>query len=201
MYTAYPSRVRTGSTLLMQPIGLAPVPPNHNPTQPAPSLAHASSFGPSRRTRGGVVNYAELEDDEDETIDVEGESSAPSLTTPAGIPTSSRGAGELDRNYLGAIPPSKFIHPVKATRIHQEYLCVSKISGLFERVLTRYISSEARLEEAASKRAVYVPIRLELNTESHQIRDSFLWNINGKYTIDLIFRSAINMFFPPAKKR
>lgn len=126
MATAYSSRLRTGSTLLMQPIGLAPVPPNHtgNPIQPAQTLAHASSFGPSRRTRGGVVNYAELEDDEDETVDVEGESSGPAVPTPVGVPGASRGTGELDRNYLGAIPPAKFIYPSKATRIHQEYLCV-----------------------------------------------------------------------------
>lgn len=129
MYTAYPSRVRTGSTLLMQPIGLAPVPPNHNPTQPAPALAHASSFGPARRTRGGVVNYAELEDDEDDTIDVEGESSGPTLAAPT-ISGSSRGVGELDRNYLGAIPPTKFIRPVGASRIHQEYLFVNWLCKL-----------------------------------------------------------------------
>ncbi|CAE7137559.1 unnamed protein product [Rhizoctonia solani] len=159
-YTAYPSRARTGSTLLMQPLGLAPVPPNHNPTQPPPPLPHAASFGPSRRTRGGVINYAEMEDDEDENIDVEGEPSGPAIVTPVGIPSNPRAAGELDRNYLGAIPPARFIQPSKATRIHQEYF------------------SEARLAEAASKPAIYIPIRLELNTESHQIRDSFLWNVN-----------------------
>ncbi|QRW27092.1 SNF5/SMARCB 1/INI1 family protein [Rhizoctonia solani] len=162
IYTSYHSRARTGSTLLMQPLGLAPVPPNHNPTQPPPTLTHAASFGPSRRTRGGVVNYAEMEDDEDENVDVEGESSGPALVVPTGISTGSRTSGELDRNYLGAIPPAKFIHPQKATRIQQEYF------------------SEARLAEAASKRAIYIPVRLELNTESHQIRDSFLWNINDQ---------------------
>ncbi|KAG8691890.1 Chromatin structure remodeling complex protein sfh1 [Ceratobasidium sp. 423] len=167
LYTAYHSRARTGSTLLMQPLGLAPVPPNHNPTQPPPALTHAASFGPSRRTRGGVVNYAELEDDDDENIDVEGESSGPALVTPSGIPGISRASGELDRNYLGAIPPAKFIQPLKATRIHQEYF------------------SEARLAEAASKRAIYVPIRLELNTDSHQIRDSFLWNVNAPVSVNI----------------
>ncbi|CUA75165.1 chromatin structure-remodeling complex subunit SFH1 [Rhizoctonia solani] len=167
----------------MQPLGLAPVPPNHNPTQPPPPLAHAASFGPSRRTRGGVVNYAELEDEEDENVDVEGESSGPALVAPTGVPGNPRTAGELDRNYLGAIPPAKFIHPLKATRIHQEYF------------------SEARLAEAASKRAVYVPIRLELNTESHQIRDSFLWNVNETLITPAAFahQLCLDLAIPPAQ--
>ncbi|CAE6509393.1 unnamed protein product [Rhizoctonia solani] len=183
LYTAYHSRARTGSTLLMQPLGLAPVPPNHNPAQALPAITHAASFGPSRRTRGGVVNYAELEDDEDDNIDVEGEPSAPTLVTPTGIPGSSRVAGELDRNYLGAIPPSRFIQPLKATRIHQEYF------------------SEARLAEAASKRAVYVPIRLELNTDSHQIRDSFLWNVNETLITPAAFAQqlCLDLAIPPAQ--
>ncbi|CAE6523869.1 unnamed protein product [Rhizoctonia solani] len=182
-YTAYHSRARTGSTLLMQPLGLAAVPPNHNPTQPPPVLTHAASFGPSRRTRGGVVNYAELEDDEDENIDVEGEPSGPTLVTPTGVPGSSRAAGELDRNYLGAIPPAKFILPLKATRIHQAYF------------------SEAQLAEAASKRAIYVPIKLELNTESHQIRDSFLWNVNETLITPTAFahQLCLDLAIPPAQ--
>ncbi|KAJ1310086.1 hypothetical protein OPQ81_006834 [Rhizoctonia solani] len=182
-YTSYHSRARTGSTLLMQPLGLAPVPPNHNPTQPAPVLTHAASFGPSRRTRGGVVNYAELEDDEDDNIDVEGEPSGPAMVTPASIPGNSRATGELDRNYLGAIPPAKFIHPLKATRIHQEYF------------------SEARLAEAASKRAIYVPIRLELNTDTHQIRDSFLWNVNETLITPAAFANqlCLDLAIPPAQ--
>jgi hypothetical protein len=65
-----------------------------------------------------------MEDDEDENVDVEGEPSGPAPVAATGIPTSSRNTGELDRNYLGAIPPAKFIHPQKATRIQQEYLCV-----------------------------------------------------------------------------
>ncbi|CAE6476143.1 unnamed protein product [Rhizoctonia solani] len=183
IYTSYHSRARTGSTLLMQPLGLAPVPPNHNPTQPPPTLTHAASFGPSRRTRGGVVNYAEMEDDEDENVDVEGESSGPALVVPTGISTGSRTSGELDRNYLGAIPPAKFIHPQKATRIQQEYF------------------SEARLAEAASKRAIYIPVRLELNTESHQIRDSFLWNINETLITPAAFahQLCLDLAIPPAQ--
>jgi hypothetical protein len=109
----------------MQPIGLAPVPPNHNPGQAAPVLSHTASFGPSRRTRGGVVNYAEMEDDEEETVDVDGEpTSAPTPATPVGTLGSMRAAGELDRSYLGTTPPARFIHPAKATRIHQQFLCV-----------------------------------------------------------------------------
>ncbi|KAG9103016.1 Chromatin structure remodeling complex protein sfh1 [Ceratobasidium sp. 370] len=183
-YTSYYSRLRTGSTLLMQPIGLAPVPPNHNPSQAASSLSHTASFGPSRRTRGGVVNYAEMEEDEDENVDVDGEpSSTPSLAAPVGAMSLSRPTGELDRSYLGTIPPAKFIHPAKATRMQQQYF------------------SEARLAEAASKRAVYVPIRLELNTDTHQIRDSFLWNVNETLITPVAFahQLCLDLALPSAQ--
>ncbi|KAG8781235.1 Chromatin structure remodeling complex protein sfh1 [Ceratobasidium sp. 428] len=183
-YMSYYSRLRTGSTLLMQPIGLAPVPPNHNPSQIAPTLSHTASFGPSRRTRGGVVNYAEMEEDDDENVDVDGElTSTPSLATPAGAVSVTRATGELDRSYLGTIPPAKFIHPAKATRIQQQYF------------------SEARLAEAASKRAVYVPIRLELNTDTHQIRDSFLWNVNESLITPAAFahQLCLDLVLPPAQ--
>ncbi|KAG8746561.1 Chromatin structure remodeling complex protein sfh1 [Ceratobasidium sp. 414] len=183
-YTSYYSRLRTGSTLLMQPIGLAPVPPNHNPNQAAPALSHTASFGPSRRTRGGVVNYAEMEEDDDENVDVDGEPvSTSSLAAPVSAIGTTRPTGELDRSYLGTIPPAKFIHPAKATRMQQQYF------------------SEARLAEAASKRAVYVPIRLELNTDTHQIRDSFLWNVNEALITPAAFahQLCLDLALPPAQ--
>ncbi|KAG9127044.1 Chromatin structure remodeling complex protein sfh1 [Ceratobasidium sp. 392] len=184
VYTSYYSRLRTGSTLLMQPIGLAPVPPNHNPNQTAPTLSHTASFGPSRRTRGGVVNYAEMEEDDDEHADVDGEpTSTPSVAAPASTVGITRATGELDRSYLGTIPPAKFIHPTKATRIQQQYF------------------SEARLAEAASKRAIYVPVRLELNTDTHQIRDSFLWNANESLITPSAFahQLCLDLALPPAQ--
>lgn len=71
------------------------------------------------------MNYAEMEDDEDENVDVDGEAAAgPAPTAPVGIIGAPKPTGELDRSYLGIVPPAKFIHPVKATRIHQQYLCV-----------------------------------------------------------------------------
>lgn len=39
--------------------------------------------------------------------------------------------------------------------------------------------SEEQLELHAEEKAMLVPIRIELDTETHRIRDCFLWNVNG----------------------
>lgn len=38
------------------------------------------------------------------------------------------------------------------------------------------------MQAKAAKRSVLVPIRIELDTEVHRIRDQFMWNTQGKGT-------------------
>lgn len=41
------------------------------------------------------------------------------------------------------------------------------------------ISAEDDLEREAQKPVLLAPIRVELDTETHRIRDYFTWNVNG----------------------
>jgi chromatin structure-remodeling complex subunit SFH1 len=53
--------------------------------------------------------------------------------------------------------------------------------------------SESRLLEHATKKSVLVPIRIELDTETHRIRDCFMWDLSGSFLLstDLTYFSAI----------
>ena len=136
MHTTYPSRLRTGATLLMQPI-----------------FASASSTAVAARTtrRGGVVNYAEPgsgdefpdagaidSDDSDFPGGGGGTRSTArnarlSSRAPAGAgvfsatitpgtpvgPSNQLSKSELDQSYLGMIPPERYItfKPVPPTKL------------------------------------------------------------------------------------
>lgn len=137
LHSTYASRLRTGTTLLMQPI-----------------LASSSAIAVTTRSsrRGGAVNYAEPAsgdefpdagaiDSEDSDFVASGgtrsavrsarlSSKAPigasvfhaGNATPVAQPAQAQQRNELDQSYLGMIPPSRFIaaRPVAPTK--HEYL-------------------------------------------------------------------------------
>lgn len=133
--TTYPSRLRTGATLLMQPI-LA-------------STTNSGALGMSRTgtRRGGVVNYAEVGSDDDMAEPDAGEKEKNSddsdFATRASVPirpSRSRNANgftqynfsgspapqaaqnkELDQSYLEQEPPTRFIKPKPAHATRHEY--------------------------------------------------------------------------------
>ena len=132
--TTYPSRLRTGATLLMQPI-LA-------------STTNTGALGMSRTgtRRGGVVNYAEVGSDDDmaepDAGEKEKDSDDSDFATRASVPirpSRTRNANgftqytfgspapqavqskELDQSYLGQEPPSRFIKPKTAQATRHEY--------------------------------------------------------------------------------
>lgn len=45
-------------------------------------------------------------------------------------------------------------------------------------------SPEDDLEREAQKPVLLAPIRVELDTETHRIRDYFTWNVNGEYRVN-----------------
>lgn len=132
--TTYASRLRTGTTLLMQPI-----------------LASSSSAIPGGRTgtrRGGVINYAdpgsgdELDagaiDTDDSDFVASGGTRTAIRSTRTGRPTvgatfhsyslqsqqgtpAPQGKQELDQSYLGMIPPAKFISSKRAEPTKHDY--------------------------------------------------------------------------------
>ncbi|KAF8316161.1 hypothetical protein DL93DRAFT_797049 [Clavulina sp. PMI_390] len=171
--SSYASRMRTGSTLLMQPISTTAA--SHN-TGAAISLA---ALGPTRR-RGGVVNYAEGgSDDEFEAAESENDDESgkggskrgtPRLGGPSfrvGSPSTAPPAPvkqELDKSYLGLIPPSKFFSTKAFNKMRHDY------------------PSPSDLQRIAEAREILIPIRIDLDTETHRIRDAFLWNLNEEFT-------------------
>jgi chromatin structure-remodeling complex subunit SFH1 len=104
----------------------------------------------------------------------------PSGGTPYGRGTPQPGGGELDQSYLGMIPPSRFITAKPILPTAHEYLYVSTIPLILvshsQYRISPQSSSDDKLEVQASKPAGLIPIRVEFETETHRIRDCFVWN-------------------------
>ncbi|KAJ8464080.1 hypothetical protein ONZ45_g17361 [Pleurotus djamor] len=178
--STYASRLRTGTTLLMQPI------------------LSSSSTATTTRTatrRGGVVNYVdpgsgddlpdagELESDDSDFVASGGTRTAVrqsrrlgtgmsvfnphtgvSSTPVAMTPQPAKQSTELDRSYLGMVPPERFIKARPIAPTSHEY------------------PSQWDLDVQAKKSTALIPIRVEFETETHRIRDCFVWNVNDTLT-------------------
>ncbi|KAG2125560.1 hypothetical protein BD769DRAFT_1358172 [Suillus cothurnatus] len=178
LHSTYASRLRTGTTLLVQPVL----------TQPS---AAAGNTRASTR-RGGMINYAEpgsgdefpdagaIESDDSDFVASGGMRttlrtrrmgtgmsvfhSGSGMSTPQ--PQQRRSTpmqndkGELDQSYLGMIPPSRFIKAKTVAPTAHEY------------------PTPDMLEAQAQTRASLVPIRVEFETDTLRIRDCFVWNLN-----------------------
>ncbi|KAI5981697.1 hypothetical protein EDD15DRAFT_2391667 [Pisolithus albus] len=169
-HSTYASRLRTGTTLLMQPI-LSGTSTSTSGTAGTTAL----TARPSTRRTTGMVNYAEPgsgdefpdagaldSDDSDFRGGGRGLSSTPGITTTtttaaAGMMTAEK--VELSQSYLGMIPPSKFIKARPVGLTAYEY---PSLDTLFTH---------------AQARTSLVPIRVEFDTDTHRIRDCFVWNL------------------------
>ncbi|KAI0331910.1 SNF5-domain-containing protein [Cubamyces sp. BRFM 1775] len=181
LHTTYASRLKTGATLLMQPIL-------------APSSVAAVASRTSRR--GGVINYTEpgsgdefpdagaIDSDDSDFIASGGtrqavkaarlSSRAPAgssvfhiatgmgMSTGAATPSfqSQKEKTGLDQSYLGQVPPARFITAKPAMPTRHDYF------------------PESALEAQAEKPTALIPIRVEFETDTHRIRDCFVWNLN-----------------------
>lgn len=132
--TTYGSRMRTGATLLMQPV-LA-----------SSSNNTAATQGTTRTRRGAAVSYAEPGSGDElpdaGEIDSDGDDFVASgsvrtstramrgVTGPSGTTRAAPGGpppprtGEIDQSYLGGIPPARFISAKAATATRHDNLCV-----------------------------------------------------------------------------
>ncbi|EIN12553.1 SNF5-domain-containing protein [Punctularia strigosozonata HHB-11173 SS5] len=189
--STYPSRMRTGATLLMQPI---------LSTSVALQAAAASSGRASRRG-AAAVSYAdpgsgddipdagELDSDDSDFQASGGTRTAirnaqggraarmstgmgvfhsgtgASRATPqtpvggAGAQTKSR---ELDQSYLGQIPPARYIQSKLVPMTDHEYV------------------TQDGLEQQAERPTALVPVRVEFETDTHRVRDCFVWNLHER---------------------
>ncbi|KAJ2986137.1 hypothetical protein NUW54_g9891 [Trametes sanguinea] len=67
---------------------------------------------------------------------------------------------ELDQSYLGQIPPARFIAPKPVLPTRHDYF------------------PQPAIEAQAEKPTALIPIRVEFETDTHRIRDCFMWNLN-----------------------
>ncbi|KAH7927821.1 SNF5-domain-containing protein [Leucogyrophana mollusca] len=173
LHSTYASRLRTGTTLLVQPILSAPT-----------AATRASR-------RGGLVNYADpgsgddipdagaLDSDDSDFVASGGTRTAIRQTRSrmgTGMTVFQSGSGvstpqpqiqtarpnekaELDQSYLGMIPPSKFIRAKPTAPTAHEY------------------PAQDALEAQSRRRTALVPIRVEFETDTHRVRDCFVWNL------------------------
>ncbi|KAJ7617503.1 SNF5-domain-containing protein [Mycena polygramma] len=176
--STYPSRLRTGVTLLMQPIFSGP---------------QAATASRSTR-RGGAINYADpgsgddlpdagaLDSDDSDFVHenrlgTRQKTTRTRMSTGMSVFNSNTGVTtvqpalpppplkpektELDQSYLGMVPPARFITtkviPVLTSHVHH---------------------APDAVEREATRRAALVPIRVEFETDTHRIRDCFVWNLN-----------------------
>ncbi|CAK5270511.1 unnamed protein product [Mycena citricolor] len=180
-YTTYPSRMRTGVSLLMQPII---------------SHVQATTSRSSRR----AVNYVDPGSGDDlpdaGALDSDDSEFQNELRAPAGARqraavTKSRMAPgmsvfnsntgvtapvtaptvplrpektELDQSYLGLTPPARFVQTKVATPALKEGFHV--------------FPTQDKIDTQAVVRSALVPIRVEFETDTHRIRDCFVWNLN-----------------------
>ncbi|KAK0441643.1 hypothetical protein EV421DRAFT_1811865 [Armillaria borealis] len=187
LISTYSSRLKTGAILLMQPI-LASTSSN---------TATTSTRAATRR--GGVVNYADpgsgddlpdagaLDSDDSDfvasggtrtAIRQQGTSTRARMNAGMSVFNSTTGVTtirqqstppppppplpektELDQSYLGQVPPSRYI-----------------TARPFYPTPHTYASPDV-LAAHSERRTSLVPIRVEFETETHRIRDCFVWNL------------------------
>ncbi|KAF7299753.1 SWI/SNF chromatin remodeling complex [Mycena chlorophos] len=198
-YSNYASRMRTGTSLLMQPL--------LNQAQASGSGGGGGGTGGTTRAsrRGAAINYADpgsgddlpdaggaVDSEDSDFVNDEGMLLAASTSRPAKAPrpkvaATAAAAGmsvfnpttgattlplpqlaqllkpekeELDQSYLGMVPPPRFVTSRAVGLTAHSYLAPHWYVTL------------------ANKPTAPVPIRVELETETHRIRDCFVWDLN-----------------------
>jgi chromatin structure-remodeling complex subunit SFH1 len=161
-HTTFASRARQGISTLMQPL---PVGPDlHDPLKMA-STSIGMDYGTTERTRGGVTRrraaagmtyYGEEGSDfeDDDEAEANGAASPSKADTPSAEEEEEK-AGAL----LGMPPPGNKVIAKRAHRVHPLY------------------AAEGDLIEQADRKEFLIPIKIELETDTHRIKDVFTWNM------------------------
>ncbi|GAA5925861.1 Sfh1p [Sporobolomyces koalae] len=176
MFTSYPTRMRLGTSSLMQPSALAPaaaavqaaveggVPTRGSGTSTPIGLGP----GAGKRQRS-TVNYAELgqisdpeDDDPDEPRSKRGTSGVPGIVPKKALVERDLQPWGDGKSYLGVLPPGNMVTVQPAVK-------------------TRHVAAtEEQLEDLAEIPAAFVPIQIDLDYRTFKIRDSFVWNVHEK---------------------
>lgn len=194
LHTTFPSRMRMGVSNLVQPL-----PSTGDQSDPLFGRNVAVDYGGavgSRRSGRSNANqrrYVEQVSDDDEDDDDDDDDDAPGTgprgtgtpgtpsTSAAVLAGSSRGTPSRGAAAAAATapPPTPPEEPdVPGQRLGQP-LPANKVTVKRASRTPHVYFSDADVARAADHREMLVPIHLELETDTHRVKDSFLWNING----------------------
>lgn len=178
LHTTFPSRMRMGVSSLMQPL---PPPGDNSDPMFGRSVAAPVDYGfGSRRSGRATANQRryveEASDADDDSEDDDNGSGTPlrirassprrqaaggsSRATPAQGPPSE--PPEIPGQRLGLPPPANKLSVKRASKTPHIYF------------------SELDNARAADHLERLVPIRIELETETHRVKDTFLWNASER---------------------
>ncbi|WFD03692.1 Chromatin structure remodeling complex protein sfh1 [Malassezia obtusa] len=168
MYTTYASQMRAGTTTLMQPI-------QRNAHDDALDRGERSDH---RGRYANAVYYGEDASDDDDDEDYEDEEYEASRRKRRSTANDSRatdspdvqGPGDVEAESELRPPGSQLGVPVPRNRL---------VVRPARRTPHQYFS-DAQLAQHANRAEVLVPIRIEFHTETHRIKDVFLWNIHER---------------------
>lgn len=159
-HTTFASRARLGISTLMQPLPTGP-----DLQDPLKMIGSGMDYGTTERTRGGVTRrraaagmtyYGEEGSDfEDDDDDGASGAASPSKGTTPIVEEEEDKAGAL----LGLPPPGNKVIAKRAHRTHPLY------------------ASEGDLLDQADRKEFLIPIKIELETDTHRIKDVFSWNM------------------------
>ncbi|KAI3614642.1 hypothetical protein CBS9595_003913 [Malassezia furfur] len=168
MYSTYASQMRAGTTTLMQPI-----------------LRNANDDALERGERGDhrgryarAVYYGEDATDDDDDLDSNDEEYGASRRKRQSVASDARATDSPDTHGPGDVegeselrpPGSQLGVPVPRNRL---------VVRPARRTPHAYFS-DAQLTQHASNTEVLVPIRIEFHTDTHRIKDVFLWNLHER---------------------
>lgn len=172
LWSSYASRVRAGTTLLIQPISSASQGPLG--ATPSGSFTPGSGAGRSTRGRGAAVNYAEAGsgDEFDEPVekpaptgpldsdDSDFQASGGTRTTirkmgrgpgssavlnaklTAAAAASSKDQSELEKSHLGSVPPIQLLRPTPVHHVKLEHQSVIILMSFSNKLLIKYPSEQ-----------------------------------------------------------
>lgn len=168
MYSTYASQMRAGTTTLMQPIV-------RNANDDA---LERGERGDHRGRYARAVYYGEDATDDDDDLDSNDEEYGASRRKRQSVASDARATGSPDAHGPGDVegeselrpPGSQLGVPVPRNRL---------VVRPARRTPHAYFS-DAQLTQHAGGTEVLVPIRIEFHTDTHRIKDVFLWNLHER---------------------
>ncbi|GAA5941229.1 hypothetical protein JCM3775_006654 [Rhodotorula graminis] len=196
MFTTFPARMRLGTSTLVQPNVPGPSSSNaaaKEPTSSAGTGANTPILAPGTRRIRSTVNYADLENlDDDLDLDSDAPGAADARKRGAsGTPAGSRKRGALAEQQAGGGTPgpgqqqtAKVDGKPEVWGDGKSYLGVLPPGNLVQVQPTKGTKhtacTEDQLDEAAETPGVFIPVQIDLDVDTFKIRDCFVWNVHEK---------------------